>query len=84
MKNQIQDLGDMLAEYEAELLVKGRAEIEAERVRYETDPAYRAAVDAKRAKFQAELEAAEVAGAFDETDDEDDDDEDEDDDREID
>ena len=55
----MQSLDELFNEVEAESLAKARIEMAEEKQRYETDPAYRAEVDAKHAKFVAELEAQE-------------------------
>ncbi len=41
-------LGSIFDEEEAAMLARAKAEIAAEALRYEADPVYRAAVDAKR------------------------------------
>jgi hypothetical protein len=63
-------MGDIFAQEEKRLLAKARTEIEADSRRYETDPAYRSEVDARRAALLAEMEAARAVPQ-DEEDDED-------------
>jgi hypothetical protein len=63
-------LADLFDQEEIAMLSRAKAEIAAEALRYETDPAYRAAVDAKRKEAEDFLEAT-ADSAEDEDEDED-------------